>query len=87
MRQEIRAFSLDGSLRRIIRGPHLSLEVTDSLRKAYLDTLLARTSAVGRASVRSRVSRMAWPAGIPAYTTRRWTCAGTTRASREGCTR
>ena len=75
-RFELLVFGLDGALRSIVRGPDVSLEVTDSLKNAYLDLTLARTSPPGRPAARNRIASMPWPAGRPAFTSLRVDPAG-----------
>lgn len=67
-RFEVEVRSLDGTLRRLVRGPSPSLEIEDSLRAAYLAEQLANARPERHPVVRQEVAEMEWPPAYPAYT-------------------
>ena len=66
---EVEIWRLDGTLERLVRGPRLTLEVTDSLKQRYMDTQLAQSAdEQRRAALRSSIAEWEWPASVPAFT-------------------
>jgi hypothetical protein len=66
---EVEVRSLDGTLTHLLRGPQISLEVTEPMKDAYLQGQLARAEdATRRASLRSQIEGWEWPATAPAFT-------------------
>lgn len=66
---QIEVWTLDGRLERLIRGPALDLEVTDSLTEAYLEQELGRAEDPDRrAALRSAIGAWEWPETVPAFT-------------------
>ncbi|MDZ7778340.1 MAG: hypothetical protein U5R14_00095 [Gemmatimonadota bacterium] len=67
-RFEVQVRTLDGTLERLLRGPRLALEVTDSVKALTLEVLLRNVDQARRPEVRSDVSAWEWPERLPAYT-------------------
>ena len=81
-RFEVEVWSLDGTLLSLIRGPQVSLEVTDSVRTAYLDAQLAAADPGRRAALRSSIGEWEWPEQLPAFTDLRLDGSGAIWAKR-----
>ncbi len=67
-RFQVEVRRLDGSLERLLRGPRISLEVTDSVKSQLLQTLLATEPPERHANVRDDFAEWEWPESLPAYT-------------------
>ncbi len=72
-RFEVEVWDLDGTLRELIRGPRVPLDMDDamreSLREDYLERRLSTVDdASRRASIRTAVADMEWPNAVPAFT-------------------
>lgn len=65
---EVEVRGLDGTLHALLRGPRLSLEVTDSLKARNLEVMLRGVEAARQPTVRTSVGEWDWPESIPAYT-------------------
>ncbi len=75
-RCEVEVWSVDGNLRGLIRGPRIALEVTDSVKQAYLEARLTETDESRHAAIRSSVAEWEWPQSLPAFTDLRVDGAG-----------
>lgn len=67
-RFEVQVRTPDGTLERLLRGPRIALEVTDSVKALTLEVLLRDVDEARRPQVRSDVSAWEWPERVPAYT-------------------
>jgi hypothetical protein len=67
-RFEVELYDLTGALRKLVRGPAISLKITDSVKTTYTDLALARISPERRPALRSEIDKWEWPVSFPAYT-------------------
>lgn len=67
-RFEVEVRRLDGGVASLLRGPLISLELTDSIKSAYLEARVQRVGPERRAAVRREVESLEWPSSVPAYT-------------------
>jgi len=66
-RFEVEVRDLSNSLRTLLRGPDINLEVTDSIKSAYLEGRLAAASEERHPDIRRSVEDIEWPEGVPAF--------------------
>jgi hypothetical protein len=67
-RFEIELFDLEGTRRRIVRGPGAPPPVTDSVEAAYLALQLEAAAQDRAPSIRRELAAWDWPPTLPAYT-------------------
>jgi len=67
-RFEVQVYGLDGTLHRVLRGPAIALDVTDSVKDAYLESVLANLPTERKPAVRAEVAEWDWPDALPAFT-------------------
>jgi hypothetical protein len=67
-RFEVEVREVDGTLQSLLRGPQLTLQVTDSLKAVTLEAMLRGVAEARRPEARSTVVSWDWPGSVPAYT-------------------
>jgi hypothetical protein len=65
---QVEVWDLSGTLRTLLRGPNLRLEVTDSVKEEFLRGRLAQASESQHAALRSSLADWEWPDRLPAFT-------------------
>ena len=67
-RFEVEVWALDGSLQSLLRGPPVSLQVSDSVKNVFVESALSRISEERRPAARTDFASWEWPESLPAYT-------------------
>lgn len=66
-RFEVEVRDLSNSLLALLRGPSVNLEITDSIKSAYLEGQLAAAPAERHPRIRRNAEAMDWPEAFPAF--------------------
>jgi len=65
---EVEVLGMDGAVQRLLRGPAVSLVLTDSIRNQSEAAQLSQVSEARRPEARTDMAGWEWPESIPAYT-------------------
>ncbi len=75
-RFEVETWTAEGRQTGLVRGPEIPLEVTDSVKRAFMELELQRVPEERRPALRASLAEWAWPESFPAFTELRVDPAG-----------